>query len=147
MNHPVKAPYAVAINTQDLKTSGRRAEVARRLLAGEHKQEIIAFLMDTFGMPYKNAVSEYRQGYTYVWQQSELVKEDVRKLNLARLEELFDRAEQDAMLMGKDYYNTQLKNIDLTNKTCGVYLPDEDKQNSPNEFTIDLNLNNKTSDK
>lgn len=136
MKHNQKNPYAVAIHVGELKTSGRRAEIARRLIAGESQAEIIQFLTETFNMDYKQAKSEYRQGYVYIYQQCELSKDEIRKLNMARLEQLWEQAETDAELEAKEYYKIQMKNVDLTNKTAGIYDADVEKQNTGQEFTV-----------
>lgn len=139
MEHKINEPYAVVIRPQELITSGRRAEVARRILAGHKKEETINWLMETFEMERKQAWSEWRQGYSYIYLQCEMEKEEIRKLNLSRLEELFERAEEE--LTGKEYFTAQLRNIDMTNKTAGLYTP-EDSKVTTGEFTIDLNLSN-----
>lgn len=144
MTHSIKEPYAVQINVRELNTSGRRAEIARLLLSGMRKADVINYLMETFGMEYKQAHSEYRQGYVYIYQNCELEKEEIRKLNLAKLEELWDRAEEDEQLEAKEYYKLQMKNVDMTNKTAGLYDNIQENTKTTGEFTIDLNLNNKT---
>lgn len=94
--------------------------------------------MNTFEMEYKQAKSEYRQGYAFIYLNSEVEKEEVRKLNMARLEELWERAEEDARLQAKDYYKIQMKNIDMVNKTAGLYEPDEVKTEIEDEYTITI---------
>lgn len=139
MKHPQNEPYAACVNIRELKTSGRRAEIARRLLAGSTKHEIVEFLTDTFDMKLPQAISEYRQGLSYIYLQSEASKDEIRKTNLARLEQLFDQAAEDEALERKDMYKIQLKNIDLTNKTAGLYMPDETPVVAiDNDFTVTL---------
>jgi len=57
---------------------------------------------------------------------------------MARLEQLYDMAEKDGMLKGKDFYNVQFRNIDLMNKTAQVYDKTEQTENSTD---INFNLN------
>ena len=47
-------------------------------------------------------------------------------------------------LEAKEYYKIQMKNVDMTNKTAGLYEQDQEANKTTGEFTIDLNLNNKT---
>lgn len=142
MTHPQNEPYAVAINIKELKTSGRRAEIARRLLAGSTKHEIVEFLTDTFDMKLPQAISEYRQGLSMIYLQTEATKDDIRKTNLARLEQLWMQAEEDNQLIGKAYYSTQLKNIDMVNKTCGIYEQEEKPVVAiDNDFTVSFGQN------
>lgn len=144
MEHPINSPYAVQINSTELKTSGRRAEVARLLLAGKKKQDIISYLMETFGMEYNQAKSEYRQGYVYIYLNAEQTKEEIRQLSLARLEQLWEQAEEDEMLEAKEYYKIQMKNVDMTNKTAGLYDQEVDKQPMTGEFTVTLGTKKET---
>lgn len=139
MTHNIKEPYAVQINVKELNTSGRRAETARLILSGKTKPEIVAYLCTTFGMEYKQALSEWRQGYVYIYQNCEVEKEEIRQLSLARLEELFQRAEVDAQLEAKEYYRVQMKNIDLTGKIAGLYDQVQEKQNVSGDITISFN--------
>lgn len=138
MEHPINSPYAVQINSTELKTSGRRAEVARLLLAGKKKQDIIDYLMETFGMEYNQAKSEYRQGYVYIYLNAEQTKEEIRQLSLARLEQLWEQAEEDEMLESKDYYKVQMRNVDLMNKTALVYENEKETTPMTGEFTVNL---------
>lgn len=111
LDSQINGNYEVAINTKELRTSARRGEIARLILANWTKSDIIEYLMKNFNFSFKQAYSEYRQGYVFIFLNAEAEKEELRKLNLARLEELYDRAEKEIRdekgnLKGKDFYST-----------------------------------------
>lgn len=127
------------VNADVLKTTARRAEVARLILAGYTKMQIIEWLQDTFECDYKEAYTNYKQGYTYIYLQCEEEKDELRKVQLARLEELYDRAEKECEEMSKkDFFKTQMNNIDLTAKVGGLY--DEKKTDDADSTDITFNL-------
>lgn len=129
------------VSETELRTSGRRAEIARRLMAGQKFPEIAAWLEKDFNLTMNQIKSEYRHGFTYIWINCDATKEDIRQLSLARLNDLYDRAEEE--LKGKDFFNVQLKNIDLVNKTTSLYAPEDSQINTTGEFTITFGGANK----
>lgn len=77
-----------------------------------------------------------------IYLQTEATKDEIRKTNLARLEQLWMQAEEDNQLIGKAYYSTQLKNIDMVNKTAGLYEQEEKQVVAiDNDFTVSFGSN------
>lgn len=139
LENQISKNYAVQVNAKELKTSARRAEVARLILAGFTKDEIISWLQETFAFSFKEAYTNYKQGFTYIYLQCEEEKDELRKVQLARLEQLYDRAEKECSEMTKkDFFKTQMSNIDLTAKVGGLY--DDRKTEEPDSTDISFNL-------
>lgn len=130
----------------EIKTTYLRSVIAEKIMQNMTKSDIIDWLMDEYKMQFKAAMSAWRQGYVYLWLYSEHTKDEVKQLSLSRLEELYHKAEHDGLLVGKDFYATQFKNIDLTNKTAGVYDQDEDKAEKSGDINFNVNFGNMSED-
>jgi len=97
--------YAIEVYGNEIKTSYLRSQVARLIMEGKNKNDIVNWLMEEYKMPFKNAISAHRQGMVYLFLYAEETKEQIQQMSLARLEQLYEMAEQDGMLKGKDFYN------------------------------------------
>lgn len=116
-------PYDVKIHKNTLTTSARRAEIAKLIMKNTSKDEIIRILADDYGIcEISVALNEIRQGYVYLYLNCEATTEEIKRLSLARLEQIYDSLERDASeLSKKDNVNLKLKTIDLSAKVAGVY--------------------------
>lgn len=128
----------IEVYGNELKTTYLRSQVADMIMKGKDKNTIVNWLMDTYNMPFKNAISMHRQGYVFIYLYAEQTKDEIKQLNLARLEELWQMAEKDAGLSGKDYYSVQMKNVEMVNRTAGIY---DKEQNEDKSGDINFNLN------
>lgn len=127
--------FYAKVETEQLTHNDKLSIISKMILAGIKKAEIVEFIIEQWGAPRDSAYTMYRQTYGYIYQQSELNKEDIRKLNLARLEEIFDNIGDT-----KGEVKTKLKTIDLMNKTANIYTQDVQISNGDDSFTFDLNL-------
>lgn len=116
-------PYDVKIHKNTLTTSARRAEIAKLIMKDTSKDEIIRILADDYGIAdISIALNEIRQGYVYIYLNCEATTEEIKRLSLARLEQIYDSLERDASeLSKKDNLHLKLKTIDLSAKVAGVY--------------------------
>lgn len=129
-------PYAVEISKAELTTTAKRAVVAEMIMQGKKQKDIVPDLMQRWNIDHKQAWSLWRQGYSFLYLYSNTTKEEAKALSMMRLEELFQQAEEDMQLARKDFYNIQLKNIDMQNKTIGLYDKEEAAVNTEQTFNI-----------
>ena len=134
-------PYEVKVHTNTLVTSGRRAEIARLILAGHSKSEIYKQLKEEFGIEDMAILqNEWRHAMTYIYLNVEQTTDDIKKLSLARLEAIIDQLERDSGdLSKKDSIGLQIKAIDTINKTAGIYQPQTNVSvEGADNFTVNL---------
>lgn len=134
-------PYEVKIHKNTLTTTARRAEIAKLIMKNTSKDEIIHILADDYGIVDTSvALNEIRQGYVYLYLNCEATTEEIKRLSLARLEQIYDSLERDASeLTKKDNVNLKLKTIDLSAKVAGVYAQSQNIQvENPESFTVNL---------
>lgn len=134
-------PYVVKCHTNTLVTSGRRAEIARLILAGHSKSEIYKQLKEEFGIEDMAILqNEWRHAMTYIYLNVEQTTDDIKKLSLARLEAIIDQLERDSGdLSKKDSIGLQIKAIDTINKTAGIYQPQTNVNvEGADNFTVNL---------
>ena len=134
-------PYEVKIHKNTLTTSARRAEIAKLIMKNTSKDEIIRILADDYGIcDISVALNEIRQGYVYIYLNCEASTEEIKRLSLARLEQIYDSLEKDASeLTKKDNLNLKLKTIDLSAKVAGVYQPQTNVNvEGAENFTVNL---------
>lgn len=116
-------PYEVKVHKNTLTTTARRAEIAKLIMKDTSKDEIIRILAEDYGIVDTSvALNEIRQGYVYLYLNCEATTEEIKRLSLARLEQIYDSLERDASeLSKKDNLHLKLKTIDLSAKVAGVY--------------------------
>lgn len=116
-------PYDVKIHKNTLTTTARRADIAKLIMKNTTKDEIIRILADDYGIcDMSVALNEIRQGYVYLYLNCEATTEEIKRLSLARLEQIYDSLERDASeLSKKENLHLKLKTIDLSAKVAGVY--------------------------
>lgn len=131
-----ESPYAVEISKAELTTTAKRAVVAEMIMQGKKQKEIVPEIMKRWNLSHKEGWSLWRQGYSFLYLYSNTTKEEAKALSMMRLEELFQQAEEDISLARKDFYNIQLKNIDMQNKTIGLYDKEETPVNTEQTFNI-----------
>lgn len=112
------------------------------------KDEIIRILADEYGIcDLSVALNEIRQGYVYLYLNCEATTEEIKRLSLARLEQIYDSLERDASeLTKKDNVALKLKTIDLSAKVAGVYN-NQTNVNVEGAENFVVNLGNPTEDK
>jgi len=59
--------YPIEVYGNEVKTSYLRSQVARLIMGGKNKNDIVNWLMEEYKMPFKNAVSTHRQGMVYLF--------------------------------------------------------------------------------
>ena len=138
-----ESPYAVEISKAELTTTAKRAVVAEMIMQGKKQKEIVPEIMKRWNLNHKEGWSLWRQGYSFLYLYSNTTKEEAKALSMMRLEELFQQAEEDISLARKDFYNIQLKNIDMQNKTIGLYDKEEANTQTSNEINFNLTIPDK----
>ena len=134
-------PYEVKVHKNTLTTTSRRAEIAKLIMKDTSKDEIIRILADDYGIcDMSVALNEIRQGYVYLYLNCEATTEEIKRLSLARLEQIYDSLERDASeLSKKENLHLKLKTIDLSAKVAGVYAQSQTIQvENPETFTVNL---------
>ena len=134
-------PYEVKVHKNTLTTTARRAEIAKLIMKNTSKDEIIRILADDYGIcDISVALNEVRQGYVYLYLNCEATTEEIKRLSLARLEQIYDSLERDASeLSKKDNLHLKLKTIDLSAKVAGVYQPQTNVNvEGAENFTVNL---------
>lgn len=134
-------PYEVKVHKNTLTTTARRAEIAKLIMKDTSKDEIIRILAEDYGIcDMSIALNEIRQGYVFLYLNCEATTEEIKRLSLARLEQIYDSLERDASeLSKKDNLHLKLKTIDLSAKVAGVYAQSQNIQvENPESFTVNL---------
>lgn len=132
-------PNVCAITEKDLKTSALRAKVAYKILRDVNKSDIISWLIDEIGKTPAEAINLYKGGLTYLYLESSVEKDEIRRVNAARLEHILAGLERDIEMKKSERVNAQLKSIDLLNKTYRVYDADDNEKTSGDiEYKITL---------
>lgn len=134
--------YVIKKKFEYFTTNQRFDVIAKLICAGYKKTEIIDYIETEWEAPRNSAYTMFHQAYAYIYQQCELGKEDLRKLNLSRLEEIFDN-----LTDNKGGVKDKLKTIDLINKTANLYTQDVQISNGEDSFTFDLNLDTNNENK
>ena len=76
---------------------------------------------------------------TYLYLESSVEKDDIRRVNAARLAHILAGLERDIEMKKSDRVNAQLKSIDMLNKTYRVYDTDDNEKTSGEiEYKITL---------
>lgn len=120
-----------------LTQSERELLISQMIINGTPKAECIQFIIDHFvdrkGVhpTYKTAYTRYRQAYAQIYAQSSLKKEELRELNLARLEELYDRC-----MTENSRISDIVKVLDLTGKMANLYQQEVAITEAPTEFSL-----------
>ena len=90
-------PYEVKVHKNTLTTTARRAEIAKLIMKNTSKDEILHILADDYGIEDMSiALNEIRQGYVYLFLNCEATTGEIKRLSLARLEQIYDSLERDA---------------------------------------------------
>lgn len=97
-------------------------------------KELIAKYSKIFDSDVLNIPALVRSAYGYIYNQNEATKESIKKLSLERLEQIWWEATDD-----RDR-KSQLKTVDLMNKTVGVY-EQEVTLHTDDTITFDIGLN------
>lgn len=125
-----------------LTQAERELIISQMILNGVPKAECIEYIMKNFvdrkgvGPSYKTAYTRYRQAYAQIYAQSNLKKEELRQLNLARLEELYDRCMNE-----NSRVSDIVKVIDLTGKMGNLYQQEVAITEAPTEFSLSFDSN------
>ena len=96
-------------------------------------KELIAKYSKIFDSDIINIPALVRSAYGYIYNQNEATKESIRKLSMERLEQIWWEASDD-----RDR-KSQLKTVDLMNKTMGVY-EQEVTVHTDDTITFDIGL-------
>ena len=97
-------------------------------------KELIAKYSKLFDSDILNIPALVRSAYGYIYNQNEATKESIRKLSMERLEQIWWEASDD------HDRKSQLKTIDLINKTMNVYEQEVTVHND-DTITFDIGLN------
>lgn len=131
------------VNVKKLNYQQRFELIAKMIRNGYTKKECIDYVMANFVNQggeypdYEAAYTMYRQAFGYIYQQSRLDKEELRALNLQRLEELYDDAmEEGARLSDK------IKVIDTIGKMANLYQTDVKLDQADTTFRLAVDLDN-----
>ena len=134
-------PYEVKVHKNTLTTTARRAEIAKLIMKNTSKDEILHILADDYGIcDMSIALNEIRQGYVYLFLNCEATTDEIKRLSLARLEQIYDSLERDGTeLTKKDNVALKLKTIDLSAKVAGVYNQGQNIQvENPENFVVNF---------
>lgn len=95
-----------------IKHEARIQRVADMLISGHSKKQVIDILSEEWQCSRTTISTIVKETIVYLHQENELDREQLRSLNLARLDSIFGDAES---------IRDKLKTIDLINKTGNLY--------------------------
>lgn len=109
----VSKPNTIEVmSLDDIKHEARIQRVADMLISGHSKKQVIDILSEEWQCSRTTISTIVKETIVYLHQENELDREQLRSLNLARLDSIFGDAES---------VRDKLKTIDLINKTGNLY--------------------------
>ena len=109
----VSKPNTIEVmSLDDIKHEARIQRVADMLISGRSKKQVIDILSEEWQCSRTTISTIVKETIVYLHQENELDREQLRSLNLARLDSIFGDAES---------VRDKLKTIDLINKTGNLY--------------------------
>ena len=121
----------------NLKQQERLKLISEQITAGKSRKEVTQYFVELWNCPRTTVRNLYNEAIVFLFKENPQTRDQLRDLNLARLDELYDEC---------DTVKEKIKTIDTINKTAGIYETNLNVSNGSDAFKFDIGINNEDTD-